>query len=222
MGISDTFIYSLKAKGDNILTSDSDEVLYEIDDFLIKLDTPTNLIISRRLYVNSKVDWSNVENNNGYILYKDNIECYRLAKDENTSSCELPPMEKHTVGVVAIGDGIITKNSDMASIIVDYKEYKLDNPSDISIASEVIDPSREVVIIWQANELANAYSYSIDNGVTWTETLKRFVTISLDTMGSYNFMVKAVSHSSTMIDSDVVTFVIPAVSAALSNKDSIL
>ena len=136
----------------------------------------------------SELSWNNIENNNGYELYCDNLYLAHIKKD--FTEFELLNINSgHKFQIQSKGDGINTLNSPVSSEI---SANKLEAPENLRIEGGVI--------YW--NKVKNANKYLLQGDIPKAETEEDFFDLKSILPGKYRISVTAISDKSDIHDSD--------------------
>ena len=182
---------SVKAVGDDVTYDDSAlSTISETTDPLIVLDAPANLTATDVGENYVTVTWSAVANAAGYEVAVGETTDTVTAEPLTYQFTSLNVNTEYTFSVKAVGDGITYDDSLESEVTETTLKEQLDAPV---VAGETLNTT-SVKFSWVAIANAASYSYSTDDGVTWTPTALLEVTLTELTPGtSYTMLVKAIA-----------------------------
>ena len=185
------YAISVKAVGDDVTYDDSAlSAISETTDPLIVLDAPADLTATDVGENYVTVTWSEVTNAAGYEVAVGATTDTVTAETLTYQFTSLNVNANYTFSVKAVGDGVTYGDSLESEVTATTLKQKLDTP----VVTGTALGTASVKFSWA--EIANAasYSYSTDDGVTWTPTALLEITLTELTPGtSYTMLVKAIA-----------------------------
>jgi len=199
---STTYKIRVKAIGDgkSFVDSPESEEYSFTTAALIVLDAPADLTATEVGENDVTVTWSAVANASEYkVAVGETIDTV-AAETLTYQFTTLDVNTEYTFSVKAVGDGVTYGDSLESEVTETTLKQKLDTP----VVTGTALSTTSVKFSWVAISNADSYSYSTDDGVTWTPTALLEITLTeLTPDTSYTMLVKAIAAvESNYRDSD--------------------
>jgi len=193
-GLTYSTTYKIRVKaigdGESFVDSPESEEYSFTTAALIVLDAPADLTATEVGENDVTVTWSAVANAAGYEVAVGATTDTVTAETLTYQFTTLNVNAEYTFSVKAVGDGITYDDSLESEVTETTLKEQLDTPS---VTGEALSTT-SVKFSWVAISNADSYSYSTDDGVTWTPTALLEITLTELTPGtSYTMLVKAIA-----------------------------
>ena len=189
---STTYKIRVKAIGDgkSFVDSPESEEYSFTTAALIVLDAPADLTATEVGENDVTVTWSAVANASEYkVAVGETIDTV-AAETLTYQFTTLDVNTEYTFSVKAVGDGVTYGDSLESEVTETTLKQKLDTP----VVTGTALSTTSVKFSWVAISNADSYSYSTDDGVTWTPTALLEITLTeLTPDKSYTMLVKAIA-----------------------------
>lgn len=193
-GLTYSTTYKIRVKaigdGESFVDSPESEEYSFTTAALIVLDAPADLTATEVGENDVTVTWSAVANAAGYEVAVGATTDTVTAETLTYQFTTLNVNAEYTFSVKAVGDGVTYDDSLESEVTETTLKQKLDTP----VVTGTALGTDSVKFSWVAIANAASYSYSTDDGVTWTPTALLEITLTELTLGtSYTMLVKAIA-----------------------------